>query len=106
MWLPSRRLPPSQGTVKWNDQTIELRHEVNEQLRHNNRVAMGLHLTPQQQVSRTPQQPQSSHRYSKGDNPLSKRGGSTDANREWEISSGMNVYEIDNEETQRAKWRR
>lgn len=94
------------GTVKWNDQTIELRPEVHEQLRRNNRVAMVLHPTPQQQVSRTPQQPQSSHRYSKGDNTLSKGGGSTDTNREWEISSGMNVNEIDNEETQRAKWRR
>lgn len=94
------------GTIKWNDQAIELRPEVQEQLRRNNRVAMGLPPTPQQQVSRTPQQQQSSHSHSQGDNPLSKGGGSTDANREWEISSGMNVNEIDDENSQRAKWRR
>lgn len=94
------------GTVKWNDQTIELRPKVQEQLRRNNRIAMGLPPTPLQHVSGTPQQPQSSHSQSKGDNPLSKGGGSTDANREWEISSGMNVNEIDDENSQRAKWRR
>lgn len=86
------------GTIKWNDQTIELRPEVQEQLKRNKRIAMGLPPTPQQQ--------QSSQSHSQGDNPLSKGGGSTDANREWEISVGMNVNEIDDENSQRAKWRR
>lgn len=95
------------GTVKWNDQTIELRPEVKEQLHRNNRVAMGLSPTPQQHIGRTPQQQPASHstRQTRTDNPFNKGGGSSDANREWEISNGMDLG-IDDENSQRAKWRR
>lgn len=95
------------GTVKWNDQTVELRPEVQEQLRRNNRIAMGLPPEPTQHFGRTPQQPQQVRQssQSRGDNPLSKGGGSTDANREWEVGNGMDMS-VDSEETQRAKWRR
>lgn len=95
------------GTVKWNDQTIELRPEVQEQLRRNNRVAMGLPPEPVQHIGRTPQQSQKpqSHHKTRADNPLGKGGGSTDANREWEVGNGMDMS-VDSEETQRAKWRR
>lgn len=95
------------GTVKWNDQTIELRHEVQEQLRRNNRVAMGLSPTPQQRLGSTPppqQQSRSSH--GTGENILNQGGGSADANREWEIKDGLNVNDIDDENSQQAKWRR
>lgn len=69
---------------------------------------MGLSPEPVQHIGRTPQQSQKpqTHHQSRTDNPLNKGGGSSDANREWELSGGMNVNEIDNEETQRAKWRR
>lgn len=94
------------GTVKWNDQTIELRPEVQEQLYRNNRVAIGLPPTPQQHVGHTPpQQQQQSHSHSRGDNPLSKSGGSSDTNREYELNSSMDL-DIDDEEHQRMKWRR
>jgi hypothetical protein len=92
--------------VKWNDQTIELRPEVHEQLRHNNRVAMGLHPTPQQHVGNTPQPQQSHHSGSKTNNPLNQNAGSSDANREWEIKGGMNVNDVDDENSQRMKWKR
>ena len=96
------------GTIKWNDQTIELRHEVQEQLRRNNRVAMGLPPEPTQHIGRTPQQQQQVRQssQSRGDNLLDKGGGSNDTNREWEVGNGGMDLSVDNEETQRAKWRR
>lgn len=95
------------GTIKWNDQTIELKLEVQEQLRRNNRIAMGLPPEPTQHIGRTPQQPQQVRQssQSRGDNPLDKHGGSSDANREWEVGNGMDMS-VDSEETQRVKWRR
>lgn len=42
------------GTIKWNDQTIELRHDVQELLRRNNHVTMGLPPEPQQHIDRIP----------------------------------------------------
>ncbi len=95
------------GTVSWNGQTIELRPEVQEQLHRNNRVAMGLPPEPVQHIGRTPQKPQQVRpsSLSRGGNPLDKSGGSSDANREWEVGNGMDMS-VDSEETQRAKWRR
>jgi hypothetical protein len=55
--------------------------------------------------------PQQTHRTSspstkgRSDNPLSTPGGSSDANRENEINGSMDMS-VDNEETQRMKWRR
>lgn len=95
------------GTVSWNGETIVLSTEVQEQLKRNNRAAMGLPPTPQHHVARTPQ-PQSRNRSSDGgrtDNPLTKGGGSTDANRDYEINNSMDL-DIDDEEHQRMKWRR
>lgn len=93
-----------QGTVKWNEQTITLRPEVQEQLYRNNRVAMGLSPTPQQHVGNTPQQQQSHHSGSRTNNPLNQNAGSSDTNRKWEIKGGMNVNDIDDENSQRMKW--
>lgn len=95
-----------QGTVKWNDQTISLKPDVQEKLYRNNRVAMGLPPTPQQYVGNTPHPQQSHHSVSRANNPLNQNAGSSDANREWEIKGGMNVNDIDDENSQRMKWRR
>lgn len=95
-----------QGTVKWNEQTINLRPEVQEQLYRNNRVAMGLSPSPQQHVGHTSQPQQSHNSGSKTNNPYNQNAGSSDTNREWEIKSGMNVNDIDDENSQRMKWRR
>lgn len=95
-----------QGTVKWNEQTINLKLEVQEQLYRNNRVAMGLPPTPQQNIGRTPQPQQSYSSRANIDTLLNKSGGAGDANREWEVKGGMNLNEIDDENSQRMKWRR
>lgn len=95
------------GEITWNEQTIELRPDVQEQLRRNNRVAMGLPPTLQQHVSRTPSQQQSrsqSQGHSRTDNPLNKGGGSSDTNREWDVKGGMNVNDVDDADTIKMKW--
>ena len=94
-----------QGTVKWNDENISLRPEVQEQIRQNNRVAMGLPPT-QLHISRTPQpEPSSpSHDSSQVLKPADNGAGASDSNREWEIS-GMDMS-VDDEHRQRMKWRR
>ena len=93
------------GTVKWNDQTINLKTEVQEQLYRNNRVAMGLTPTPQQHVGRTPQKPQdySTSRNNTAGNNINNSAGSSDANREWEVKGGMSM-DVDDAETIKRKW--
>lgn len=94
-----------QGTVKWNDEAVNLRPDVQEQLRQNNRVAMGLPPTPVH-IGRTPQPKSSDHSHSnsRGINPSDNGAGANDTNREWEIS-GMDMS-VDDERSQRMKWRR
>lgn len=93
------------GTVKWNDQTINLKPDVQEQLYRNNRVAMGLPPTPQQHVGRTPQKPQeyNSSRTNTAGNKLNNSAGSSDTNREWEVKGGMSM-DVDDAETIKRKW--
>lgn len=93
------------GTVKWNEQTINLRPEVQEQLYRNNRVAMGLSPAPQQHVDRTPQKPQeyNSSRTNTAGNKLNNSAGSSDSNREWEVKGGMSM-DVDDAETIKRKW--
>lgn len=95
------------GKVSWNGQTLNLKEKVQEQLRQNNRVAMGLLPTPQRHVrhSPTPQDSQDPSGQSRVDNPLDKGGGSGDTNRDFEVNSSMDL-DVDDEEHQRMKWRR
>lgn len=95
------------GKVSWNGQTLNLKEKVQEQLRQNNRVAMGLPPTPQRHVrhSPTPQDSQDPSGQSRVDNPLDKGGGSGDTNRDFEVNSSMDL-DVDDEEHQRMKWRR
>lgn len=94
------------GTVSWNDETINLSQSVQDQLRCNNRVAMGLPPEPIRVVNL----PQEKQETPSSTNTLNKvmdaQGGSRDANREYEVGHGMNVSDIDDEQSQRAKWRR
>lgn len=94
------------STLSWNGETVNLRPEVQEQLRRNNRVAMGLPPEPVVHIGRTPQNPTPSRpsQQGKDDSSINQGGGSTDANREWEIS-GMDLS-VDDERRQRMKWRR
>ena len=95
------------GTVSWNGQTLNLKEEVQEQLKRNNRVAMGLPLTPQPYLGHAPSS-QNTHQtsvQSRSDNPLDKDGGSGDSNRDYEVNSSMDL-DVDDEAHQRMKWRR
>lgn len=93
------------GTVTWNDQTINLKPEVQEQLYRNNRVAMGLPPTPQQHVGRTPQKPQKFNfsRKNTAGNKINNSAGSSDTNREREVKGGMSM-DVDDAETIKRKW--
>lgn len=94
------------GTVSWNGETITLRQSVVDQLHDNYLASRG--IKPKEPVILPPQQ---THRASspatngRSDNPLSTPGGSSDVNRENEINGSMDMS-VDNEETQRMKWRR
>jgi hypothetical protein len=94
------------GTVSWNDETINLSQSVQDQLRCNNRVAMGFPPEPVRVVNL----PQEKQETPSSTNTLNRvvdaQGGSRDANREYEVGHGMNVNDIDDEQSQRAKWRR
>lgn len=95
------------GTVSWNGQTLNLKEEVQEQLKRNNRVAMGLPPTPQPYLGHAPSS-QNLHQTSvqgRSSNPLDKGGGSGDSNRDYEVNSSMDL-DVDDEAHQRMKWRR
>lgn len=94
------------GTVSWNSETVNLKPDVQEQLRRNNRVAMGLPPDPFPHIGLTPQSPSTSHSSQQvmDNSSINQDGGSPDANREWEIS-GMDLS-VDDERRQRMKWRR
>ena len=94
------------GTVSWNGESIQLKEFVVDLLRKNYLESKGIKEKPvnvQQPVAI--QSKNHSGRSAKVNNPLANGGGSTDANREYEVSSGMDLS-VDNEETQRAKWTR
>lgn len=94
------------GTVSWNGETITLRQSVVDQLHDNYLASRG--IKPKEPVILPPQQ---THRTSslgtmvRSENPLSSPGGSSDVNRENEVNGSMDMS-VDNEETQRMKWRR
>lgn len=93
------------GTVSWNEETIQLSQSVQDQLRRNNRVAMGLPPEPIRVVNL----PQEKQKTPSSTNSLNRvvdaQGGSRDANREYEVGNTMDLS-VDNEELQRIKWRR
>lgn len=39
-------------------------------------------------------------------NNMDRQNGSNDVNREYEVGHGMNVNDVDDENSQRMKWRR
>ena len=85
------------GTVSWNKETVQLSQSVQDQLRRNNRVAMGLPPEPVRVINL----PQEKQETPSSTNTLNRvvdaQGGSRDANHEYEAGHGMNVIEIDNQ---------
>ena len=93
------------GTVSWNDETIQLRPEVTEQLRQNYLASRGIHPTAYSATNKNPLPPQGGNRGSSIQIQSPANAGATDTNREWELNGNMDMS-VDDEEAQRRKWRR
>jgi hypothetical protein len=95
------------GTVSWNGETINLRESVVRQLRDNYLESRGIVKRATSHFSRADQPHQSA---SAGNKPTSRvpdsHAGAKDANREYEVGNGMNVNDVDDEQSQQSKWRR
>ena len=96
------------GTVSWNGETINLRESVVRQLHDNYLESRGIvkHVSTHQPKAEKPR-----HSSLPGSNPnisniMDSQAGSKDANRENEVGHGMNVNDVDDEQSQQAKWRR
>lgn len=91
------------GTVSWNGETINLRESVVRQIHDNYLESRGIVKRGSTHQLKTEQLQQSSsaHRTS-----IDRNAGSKDTNREYEVRHGMNVNDIDDEQSQQAKWRR
>lgn len=96
------------GTISWNGETVQLKNAVVERLKQNYLASKG--ITPNLYQTPTNKNPLPSQRDNRGrnniHNPLANAGGSSNANREYEINGGMDVSGVDDEQSQRAKWRR
>ena len=96
------------GTVSWNGENINLRESVVRLLHDNYLESIGIIKRVNAHHPRTEQPRQSS---STGSSPvvgnmMDSQAGSKDANRENEVGKGMNVNDVDEEQSQQAKWRR
>lgn len=91
------------GTVSWNGDTINLREAVVRQLHDNYLESRGIvkRVITHQLKTEQLQQSSSAHQTS-----IDRNAGSKDTNREYEVGHGMNVNDIDDEQSQQAKWRR
>lgn len=96
------------GTVSWNGETINLRESVVRQLHDNYLESRGIvkHVSTHQPKAEKPR-----HSSLPGSNPnisniMDSQAGSKDANRENEVGHGMNVNDVDDLQSQQAKWRR
>ena len=96
------------GTVSWNGETINLRESVVRQLHDNYLESRGIIKRVNAHHPRTEHPRQSSSTVSNPafSNVADSQAGSKDANREYEVGNGMNVNDVDDEQSQQAKWRR
>ena len=93
------------GTVSWNDETIQLRPEVTEQLRQNYLASRGIHPAAHSATNKNPLPPQRDNRGNDIHVQNPANAGATDTNREWELNGNMDMS-VDDEATQRRRWRR
>ena len=94
------------GTVSWNGETIQLRHEVTEQLRQNYLISKGIRPSaPHLSANKNPLLPQGDNRGKDIHVQSPANAGATDTNREWELNGSMDLS-VDDEAAQRRKWRR
>ncbi len=93
------------GTVSWNGETINLRESVVRQLHENFLESKGVAKHANTHQSRA-EQSSSSVFNSAVSNVMDSQAGSKDTNRENEVGHGMNVNEVDDEQSQKNKWKR
>ena len=91
------------GTVSWNSETVNLRESIVRQLHDNYLESRGIVKRVNAHYPRTEQPRQSS---SAPHPSMDCNAGSKDANREYEVGNGMNVNDVDDEQSQGAKWKR
>ena len=96
------------GTVSWNGETINLRESVVRQLHDNYLESRGIVKRANAHHPRTEQPQQSSSAGSSPaiSNVADSQTGSKDSNRENEVGHGMNVNDVDDEQSQQRRWRR
>ena len=96
------------GTVSWNGDTINLRESVVRQLHDNYLESKGIVKQVYSHQPRAEQPRQSSSTDSKpaASNVMDTQAGSKDVNREYEVGNGMNVNDVDDEQSQKSRWRR
>ena len=96
------------GTVSWNGETINLCESVVQQLHDNYLESRGIDKRSSSHHSKAGlPYPSSSTIHSQiHRNEMDRQNGSNDVNREYEVGHGMNVNDVDDENSQRKKWRR
>lgn len=91
------------GTVSWSGETIRLKESVVRQLHANYLESKGIVNLQHPAHPKAEQKPRQSSSVPRPS--VNSNAGSKDTNREQEIENGMDLG-IDDENTQRAKWRR
>ncbi len=96
------------GTVSWNGENVNLRESVVRQLHDNYLESRGIvkHVSTHHPKTENPRQSSSAGSSPAIGNVANSQAGSKDANREHEVGHGMNVNDVDDEQSQQAKWRR
>ena len=96
------------GAVSWNGETISLRETVVRQLHDNYLEPKGIvkHISTRHPKAENPRQSSSDGSSPAVSNMMDSQAGSKDANRENEVGHGMDVNDVDDEQSQQAKWRR
>ena len=92
------------GTVSWNGKTIRLKESVVRQLHVNYLESKGIVKLAHSAHTKTEQNPRPSSSTPRPS--VNSNAGSKDSNREYEVGGGMNVNDVDDEQSQQAKWRR
>ena len=92
------------GTVSWNWETIRLKESVVLQLHDNYLESKGIVKVAHSAHTKIEQKPRQSSSVPRPS--VNSNAGSKDANREYEVGDGMSVNDVDDEQSQQAKWRR
>ena len=96
------------GTVSWNGESINLREAVVRQLHDNYLESKGIvkHVSTHHPKTENPRQSSFTGSNLAMSNVMDSQAGSKDANREHEVGHGMNVNDVDDEQSQQRRWRR